>query len=639
MEPLTKPSPRLLGCTAAIGAAAAFFIEAASMNIAALTPFILILLGVLLCYNLLVLKNLFPIKNRLRSYIVLFYWGVFLVLFCLPIDEIYGRSLLKAQSSYMWLQVCLGGLLCLTSLINYMFLHAKKRQGHTEDKACFLTVLSPANFMLVTCGWVFLCTNLISLVVFENIPHVQDSIAQFFQAKIFANGHLTVPPPPIPDFFQYPLDNIIIGEQWYSQYTPGHPFLIMLGLIINMPWVVNPILATLSAVLLYLAGRKYYGEVEARGAVALYCLSPFVLFMSASFMNHVSSLFFVLLFFYCILLTLDRKSIVFGIIAGFALGAVLNIRTGDAVAIGAVVGVFFVVCNLKAGQYRTILAAGFSFMCMLAILLWYNYSTNGNAFLFGYQAKWGAEHTLGFTNKMIMGAPPHTFLRGIGHTISNFIALNQNLFEWPLPSLLPLAIFFTPFGWHKGRKETLLLLMALGAPVFYFFYFFQDLCLGPRFYYISLPFILLLTARSFVLIIKKTASSLHISTLYLRNGILLIFGCLFIYTAILRVPQLCKYYSDSFWDIDNKLMRQVEEKKISNALIFQKEYGVLDNGLGSGFLYNSPLLNTPVIFARDLDNRNSELKACYPSRRYYKTWRDSNGAIQIEPLKSPDSLR
>ncbi len=511
METLKKPSSRFLGCTAAIGVAAAFFIESVSVNIAALTPLILILLGVLLCYNLLVLKNSFPIKDRLRSYIILCYWGVFLGAFCLPIDEIYGRSLLKPQSSYVWLQVCLGGFLCLTSLTNYMFLHAKKRQGQSEDKPCFLTVLSPRTFMLVTCGWVFLSTNLISLLVFKNIPHVQDSISQFFQAKIFANGHFTAPPPPIPDFFQYPLDNIIIAERWYSQYTPGHPFLIMLGLIINMPWIVNPILATLSAALLYLAGKKYYGELEARGAVALYCLSPFVLFISASFMNHVSSLFFGLLFFYCILLTLNRSSIVSGIIAGFALGAVLNIRTGDAVAIGTVIGVFFIVCNLKRGQYRTILAAGFSFMCMVAILLWYNYSTNDDAFLFGYQAKWGFEHTLGFTNKMIMSAPPHTFLRGIGHTISNFIALNQNLFEWPLPSLLPLAIFFTPFGWHKGRKEFLLLLIALGAPVFYFFYFFQDLCLGPRFYYISLPFILLLTSRSFVLIIERAVFSLHLS--------------------------------------------------------------------------------------------------------------------------------
>ena len=278
-------------------------------------------------------------------------------------------------------------------------------------------------------------------------------------------------------------------------------------------------------------------------------------------------------------------------------------------------------------------------MCMVAILLWYNYSTNDDAFLFGYQVKWGSEHTLGFANKMIMSAPPHTFLRGIGHTISNFIALNQNLFEWPLPSLLPLAILFTPFGCRKGRKEILLLLMALGAPVFYFFYFFQDLCLGPRFYYISLPFILLLTARSFVLIIERAISSLHLSARQLRNSILLMFGCLFIYTAILRVPQLCMYYSDSFWDVDNKLMRQVKEKKISNALIFQKGYGIKDNGLGSGFLHNSPLLNTSVIFARDLGNRNSELKAYYPNRRYYKTWRDSNGEIQIEPVKSPDPLR
>ena len=472
---------------------------------------------------------------------------------------------------------------------------------------------------------------------------LQDLLDEYFlhlfQAKIFVTGNLTATPPPIPEFFQYPLDNIISTERWYSQYPPGHSFLLMLGLLINMPWIVNPVLASLSALLLYSIGKQYYGEREARGAVILYCLSPFVLFMSSSFMNHVSTLFFALLFFYSILKSLNNYSIGYGMLTGFALGAMLNIRTGDAVALGAVVGLFFLVSSFKKGSYRAVLAAAFSFFFMTAVLFWYNYTTNGDPLLFGYQVRWGIEHTIGFTNTKVINAPPHTFLLGIGRSMSNLVALNQNLFEWPIPNLLPLAILFAPFGCRKGKREALLLLASLAAPVFYFFYFIQDLCLGPRFYYISLPFILLLTSRSVVLIAEKTALALLLSSRQVYKYILIIFGCLFIYTSTVRIPQLCKYYSDSFWDVDNKLMQKVKEKKISNALIFQKGYGLKDNGLGSGFLYNSPLLNTPVIFARDLGNRNPELIAYYPYRRYYKTWRDSNGEVQIEPLKCSDSLR
>ena len=64
-------------------------------------------------------------------------------------------------------------------------------------------------------------------------------------------------------------------------------------------------------------------------------------------------------------------------------------------------------------------------------------------------------------------------------------------------------------------------------------------------------------------------------------------------------------------------MRKVKEMGIDNALIFQKSYKYMDNDLGCGFLHNVPGLNSPVIFARDLGERNRELAAFFPDRRLY----------------------
>src|SRR3990172_8129371 len=58
----------------------------------------------------------------------------------------------------------------------------------------FLTVLFIVEFTL---------TNIISYFVFEHIPHIQDSIAQVFHGKIFAEGHLTVPSSPHKEFFDF----------------------------------------------------------------------------------------------------------------------------------------------------------------------------------------------------------------------------------------------------------------------------------------------------------------------------------------------------------------------------------------------------------------------------------------------------
>ena len=144
----------------------------------------------------------------------------------------------------------------------------------------------------------FVAANFISWKVFDHIPHVSDEIAQLFQAKIFAHGMLTAPLPPIIDFFRYHYDNMIFTTRWYSQYPPGHPFFLMLGLLAKVPWLINPLFASLSVILLYKNALLYYGEKEAKLSVILFCVSPFVLFMSASFMNHVSTLFFLLLFLY-----------------------------------------------------------------------------------------------------------------------------------------------------------------------------------------------------------------------------------------------------------------------------------------------------------------------------------------------------
>jgi len=42
--------------------------------------------------------------------------------------------------------------------------------------------------------------------------------------------------------FSYYYDNMVFTSRWYSQYPPGHSFLLMMGVLCNTPWIINPLL-------------------------------------------------------------------------------------------------------------------------------------------------------------------------------------------------------------------------------------------------------------------------------------------------------------------------------------------------------------------------------------------------------------
>jgi len=279
-----------------------------------------------------------------------------------------------------------------------------------------------------------------------------------------------------------------------------------------------------------------------------------------------------------------------------------------------------------------------SFICtvflMVGVLLFYNYATNGDPLVFGYQVRWGVKHTFGFTSIPIMDRPSHTQLRGVVNTLSNLITLNQNLFEWPVPSLIPLVILATPFSFKKKWCDYFLLCGFMVAPILYFFYFFQDLCLGPRFYYISVPFILLLTTKALLQIIERISLLRRLPETHVKDAVIFILFLSLVFSGLVRIPKLYRYYSNSFWHVDNKLMKKAQDMLIENALIFQKCYDYENKciDLGSGFLHNSPGLKDSIIFDRDLGERNSELIPFFPGRSFYIASKNENGELIIEQL-------
>ena len=469
--------------------------------------------------------------------------------------------------------------------------------------------------LLILC---FLITATIAYVVLDHMPHVQDSIAQLFHAKIFKLGKLCAPLPPHKEFFDY--NHIINDVKWYSQYPPGHSLLLMMGLFLRTPWLIGPLLGTFSLFIFYLLIKNIYRDHRIIYlSSSLLLLSPFFLFMSSNHMNHSSTMFFILVFLYFYLRMFSSDSFIYALISGLSLGYAINIRP----LTGAAIGIPFI-CNLLICAYkkreikvRKVLIFFIAASLMVILLFLYNYLTNENPLLFGYQKKY---QTLGFLGSAQFG-PPHTLKGGVISTSNNFIGLNRSLFEWPIPSLIFIFMLFsTPIS--KNRWDYLFLLSSITLVLSCFFYFYQDLCFGPRFYYSLTPFMIILTVRGFLGIPdwlekkrfnkRKTEASLYLLLLF----------C-FLYTFLSSLPSLIKKYSNDYWWVTDKIQKTVKKQGIANAIVFIDCWHPPDTAkpnliyYGSGFQFISPDLKDDVIYALDLKERNSELMKAFPNRRYY----------------------
>lgn len=381
-----------------------------------------------------------------------------------------------------------------------------------------------------------LLAAVLSQRVFAGMPHVQDSIAQLFQARIFAEGMLRAPAPALPEFFQY--HHMILQDgRWWSQYPPGHPAVLLVGVLLGAPWLVDPLMGGLFVVALVLLGPELFGAGSAgtiggggsggpaavaagsgarrrdpewhrrgvlvgRVAGVLALVSPFFLLMSAEFMSHPTALAGATWGLYGYVRLVRTGSLGSGLLAGAGFALALLSRPYSAVGVAVPVAVHAAATLVRvrrqpgARPLRTP-----SWLAMLGaagagavLLLVYNQVTNGAPLRFGYEVLYGPAHGLGF-GKGSWGTV-HTFTRGLAQTWTQLSALSGRLFEWPGTSLWPLALGLLP-GPRLALRWGLLLfpLMLLGVHVVYWY---SDLCFGPRYVYEALAPLLLLSAFGLV---------------------------------------------------------------------------------------------------------------------------------------------
>jgi len=485
--------------------------------------------------------------------------------------------------------------------------------------------------------WVFGATVTAGGVLFHHQPHIVDSIVQLFHARIMVLGRIAVPPPvPLESF---DLTHMISDGAWYSQYPPGHTLLLAAGQLLGIPWVVNPLFGALSVLLLYFIGREAYDEPTGRLSGLLGALSPFLLLMSTEFMNHTTTGFFLLLFVLGVVRWVRRRGVGNAALAGLALGYAFAIRPLTAAAVGAPFAAYVLVVLVRrlAGDGRRGDGAGeesrargpggrallsglvalIGFALPVAGLLAFNQATNGDPLLFGYEALHGADARPGFGHSGFRDTP-HTPRLGWIHTLRNFNALNQFLFGLPFPSLLLPFLGLALVG--RGRRKAwdgLFLASLTLLALAYFFYWYQDWALGPRFYYSAVGPLVLLTARGLRALPGALASMESLGDGgTLRHAVYLGLGLSAVWAWTAYVPSLADFYSRSYFDGNTAAVEAVEADPPEEAVVFVPPFYY-----PSFFPRNDPLLESSTVYARDLGlDGNRAVMERFPGRRFYKLY-------------------
>jgi 4-amino-4-deoxy-L-arabinose transferase-like glycosyltransferase len=323
-----------------------------------------------------------------------------------------------------------------------------------------------------------------------------DEMAMAWHARMLLAGHLAIPSTAHPEFF----NTVSVLERdgrWFSQYPIGGPALLALGQLVGAVWLVNPLLLGVAAWQLYRFTRRAFGEPTARAATLLFALTPFVLVLGATQMNHTAAMAFTLVALAELTAwdddaTPSRLRHAAGL--GLAVGAIALVRPLDAALVALPIGLFQLA---RVGRDPRRLAS-LAVQCAagalpVALLLWANARTTGAPFLFGYDAAHGPAHALGF--HIDPTGTPHTPRRGLVYASGYLMRFDRFLFEWPLPGLLVVCAVLASL--RRATRWDMLLVGLLGSFLTgYAAYWHNGFFDGPRFLFPVAPVLVLYAARA-----------------------------------------------------------------------------------------------------------------------------------------------
>ncbi len=453
---------------------------------------------------------------------------------------------------------------------------------------------------------------------------------------MFASAQLSASPPPVPEvfaFFHPPL-LVVVNDRWVSAYPFGHPLALALGVRVGVVWLVPSLIGAASVALVFAIGRKIYDARVGLLAAILLASSPFFFMTASNFMSHNTAAFYLLasLFFLAIV---DRRPMLYGVVAGLCFGLLFNTRPLAALSLMVPFGVYFLMPLLDAQRRPVGLRAIGGFLAgglmMLAAFLLYNLVAVGDAFGGSFEVRGDLNNAVGFSGSNSLDL-------GIQNEQVQLASLLLVLNGWP--QIVGLALVMLPFIFGtRHRWDWFLLACALSLMAVYTLVSFNGIMHGPRFWYPAAPLLMLLSARGAehaAQLLSGAATSIRawfanrqlqnqrwtgIVVVYALIGVLVgtsMYGWLLSNNRSWRVDFVPANATElqSFNSVHDGLIDAAEDAGLDNALVLVRDCGPW-YCYGTVFWKNSPALDNDVLFARDVEQRRVELFRAYPDRKVY----------------------
>lgn len=362
---------------------------------------------------------------------------------------------------------------------------------------------SPDRFPLLPAITVAIVAAIFSIVSYERHPHIPDEVAYLLNAKYFAAGMLYMPAPPVPAAFDVDLMQLT-PTQWFSSMPPGWPAILAAGERVNLPWLINPLLAGINVILAYTFLREIYPRRTARLALLLLCASPWYVFMGMNFMTHTLSLTLALAGAVGAARVIRTGRLRWGWLAGASVGALSLTRPLEGLLMAMILAVWTLAS--RRGRHRILgtacIAAGSIVVGALNLpydkaltgrmtelpLTAYattHYPSRSNDLGFGPERGWGWTGLDPF--------PGHDAKDAAINAALNLSAVNVELFGWACGSLVFILVLFSGKLKSSDHKMLAAILAIICFLSLYWFSGGPDF--GARYWFLMIVPLVALTAR------------------------------------------------------------------------------------------------------------------------------------------------
>jgi hypothetical protein len=477
-----------------------------------------------------------------------------------------------AEPQPWWRWAVRAWLLWTPLLIGLALLLARTRSewwiARIERGRAALLAAPPRHFMLLVGAVTFALALAVGWIMFHWTGATIDEHSELWQAHLITRGRLFARAEPHPEFFGT-MQTVSWAGRWFSHFPIGGPAIYALGLMLGVPQLVNPLLAGCAAAAVYRFLAAVGDETEARATALLLALSPFVLIVAGSRLDHVATLAAVWIALAALpgwlsstgSAAANRSSIVIGTSLGFA----TVVRPYDGAIATAVVGGFQLLSARHRGVlWRSLIVQIVAGLVPITALLFTNRALTGDPLTFAYDILNGPDHRPGFHMSPL--GFEHTPVTGLYRVSLYLMRLNESLLGWPVPVVALIAGAMAM--WRSVTKwDHLLLALLCTTLLAYWIYWGDGSFYGPRFLFNVVPIFLLFVVR-FPLAIRdrlrgtflRTASSLLIP-LWVLTAWLLPSRAQPLGPWQLLTPR-------KELDLTDSLRRTIDDKHFRGALVF-----------------------------------------------------------------------